>query len=500
MVKEFLRFGGVDFRYEAAPELLLKNINLHLGSGWTGVVGANGTGKSTLLRLACGELRPSAGSVSRPPLSVYCSQRTDHPPPGLDELMTSSGKRSTLIKARLGLEEKWPEKWPRLSHGERKRLQTGAALFQVPDLLAVDEPTNHLDNPTRAVLLGALAGFRGIGLVVSHDRELLDRLCGAVVFMDPPRAVLRPGNYSQASQEAAREKAEQIRRREKAAQELNRLEQSFSDRKRQAARSGVRRSKRGLSRQDSDGRDKINRTLVSGQDAARGRLQRQIKGRLSQAGKRLEEIGFTKEHPAGIEVTGEVYRGDSLIRLDAGSKPLGPDRQVLHPSILIRPGQRIALTGPNGAGKSTLLRALVGAYGLSWDRLLYLPQEISARRSGRVLEEARKLKGDDLGWVMNMVSRLGSSPKRLLDSRLPSPGETRKLLLVLGLLSRPWLVVLDEPTNHLDLPSIQALETALAQTVSALVLASHDRVFLEALTDTEWRIEPRGEDYRLELE
>ena len=115
------------------------------------------------------------------------------------------------------------------------------------------------------------------------------------------------------------------------------------------------------------------------------------------------------------------------------------------------------------------------------------------------MEKTRRLTGEGLGWVMNLVSRLGSRPERLLASRLPSPGETRKLLLALGLLGSPWLLVLDEPTNHLDLDSIERLETALAGTRAALLLVSHDQRLLKALTRTMWVVKPRGKDCRLHI-
>ena len=500
MSKDALRLSGVAFAYQNSLEPLFENLDLHLDPGWTGVVGANGVGKSTLLRLACGQLTPVTGSISRPALTVYCPQRTDDPPDALDSLMKAPDREARLIRARLGLAQDWPAKWPSLSHGERKRLQIGASLYQGPDLLALDEPTNHLDAQAREVLLNALAGFRGVGLLVSPDRELLDRLCKATVFIDPPQAVLRPGGYTQAKREAQREKKEKERQWQKAAEEVSRLERTWKARRREAARAGARRSKGKLGRKDSDGRARIDAARVSGQDGARGRLQRQISGRVKQARRHLDDTGFNKEHPAGVEVTGEMCRGDRLILLPASCIALGPGRCLSHPELLVRPGDKIVLMGPNGSGKSTLIKALLARADMPPGRLLSLPQEISAGRSRSILHQARKLQGDDLGWVMNMVSRLGSRPQRLLTSRMPSPGETRKLLLALGLRWRPWLIVLDEPTNHLDLQSIERLEAALSQTLAALVLVSHDQRFLEALTNTNWVISPAEEKYALRIE
>ena len=492
MARPFLRFQNVVFGYERSPELLFDRADFQFGPGWTGLVGPNGAGKTTLLRLAVGELIPRSGAVVGPELVAYCPQRTDHPPTDGGGALFGPGRPAALLRADFGLEESWLNRWEELSHGERKRLQVASALVRRPDLLALDEPTNHLDRAAREMLLIGLARFQGIGLLVSHDRDLLDRLCRAILFIEPTGLVVRPGSYSRAAAQAERDRAALNRGWDRAAEEAARLEKTWSERRRQAARSSARRSKSGLAKKDSDGRAKIDLARISGQDAARSRLQRQVRGRLDQARRRLAEHEFTKDYPTGIEVLGEVHRADRLVFLPAGSIGLGPERRLRHPDLIVRPGDRIALTGPNGAGKSSLIRALVAAFNLAPERLVYLPQEITAEQSRAILDQARRLTGPDLGWVMNLVSRLGSRPRRLLDSDSPSPGQTSKLRLALGLLRRPWLLVLDEPTNHLDLPSIERLETALAETVAALVLVSHDRRFGEALTRTQWRIKPDG--------
>ena len=378
-----LRFVGVDFGYEASPRPVFQNLNLHFAPGWTGVTGMNGAGKSTLLRLACGELEPSDGYVVAPGVLAYCPQRTDDPPAGLAEFMAAPEREAMRLRALLGLEPDWPSRWPKLSHGERKRLQIGAALFGRSDLLALDEPTNHLDLEARRALAGALAAYRGIGLLVSHDRELLDRLCRAMVFVEPPGAVLRPGNYSRAVPEARREKLERSRKWDRAAAELARLERTAGDRKREAGRAGARRSKKHLGRKDSDGRARIDAARVSGRDGARGRLQRQMAGRLEQARRSLDSLEVEHEYLAGIEATGEAYRGDRSAHLAAGRIPLGPGRSLCHPELFIRPHDRIALMGPNGCGKSGLVRRLMAGLRLPDDRLVYLPRKYPpGRRNG----------------------------------------------------------------------------------------------------------------------
>ena len=114
------------------------------------------------------------------------------------------------------------------------------------------------------------------------------------------------------------------------------------------------------------------------------------------------------------------------------------------------------------------------------------------------MDQARRLANDQLGRLMTAISCLGSRPKRLLDSQLPSPGEVRKLLLALGIARTPHLIIMDEPTNHLDLPSIQCLEAALAQCPCGLLLVSHDERFLKDLTTSSWHIDGSG-DTRLSI-
>lgn len=128
------------------------------------------------------------------------------------------------------------------------------------------------------------------------------------------------------------------------------------------------------------------------------------------------------------------------------------------------------------------------------ERLLVIPQEISAEESREIHASVKKLDDAPLGRVMTLVSRLGSRPGRLLASATPSPGEIRKILLAQGVERGPHLIALDEPTNHLDLPSIACLEDALVDTPCAMLLVSHDERFLAKLARTRWEFAPTGPD------
>jgi len=164
----------------------------------------------------------------------------------------------------------------------------------------------------------------------------------------------------------------------------------------------------------------------------------------------------------------------------------------------MRPDDRIALTGPNGTGKSTLIEHIYRNLSVERDSTVYLPQEVDIEASKHLLERLNDLSGDRLGRVMTIIRRLGSDPERILETKMPSPGEVRKLLLALGMSLTPCLIVMDEPTNHLDIVSIECLEDALAETRCGLLLVSHDRRFLKRLTTRRWHITGDNETCRLE--
>ncbi len=479
-----LAFRNVTFTHAESSDPLFQDLHASLAPGWTGVIGANGSGKTTLLRLALGELRPDTGRVEHPGRGVCCPQRTDLPPGGMQAFLQGEDSRTRRWLARLGIDPDWGNRWDTLSHGERKRIQLAMALSNEPHVLGVDEPTNHLDREARAQVVSALAAFRGIGLLVSHDRELLDALCDQCLFLEPPRAVLRPGNYSQGAREREREETALRRERERADLQVERLAAELHERRVHNDRGERSRSKRGLARGDSDGRARANGAKVM--DGSSGQRLRQMEGRLRQAVALAKGKSVARRFRTGVVLEGERSPRARLACLPECRLPLGPKASLLVPSLVIGATDRIGIVGPNGAGKSTLVRRIVA--GLDPGRTAYVPQEIDAAASRRILAELLALPPDVLGPSMSVVRRLGSDPARLLQSRDPSPGEVRKLLIAKHIGSRPSVLVLDEPTNHMDLASIECLEEALAAFDAALVLVSHDDRFLSRLATRIWAI------------
>ncbi len=488
MASALLALQSVEFAHPGMTTPLFTDLTVQFPVGWTGIVGPNGAGKTSLLKVVTGELAAQSGSVHTQGLALYVAQRTDEPPAMFEDFIWAPD--ATVLKARLRVVEDWPERWDTLSHGERKRAQIAVALWREPAVLALDEPSNHIDAAARRLLLQALTEFGGIGLLVSHDRALLDELCTQCLIIDPPDAVLRPGGVTEAMEQqdndekAARSADDALRRTENRLHAEAQRRRVVADQKSAASR-GSKQIK--IPAHDHDGRAQRNLAKMSGKDAYAGKMVAQMNQKAGKVATQRAETTLKKRYETGIWVDGASYMPrDFLLRLPAGSLPLGGGRQLFYPDLEIGGTSRIALTGANGLGKSTLIRHLLAHLQLPAEKLVSVPQEISAEDSCALLEAIKRLPNDERGRVMTTISRLGSRPARLLESALPSPGEVRKLLLAIGIVRGPHLIVMDEPTNHMDLPGIRCLEDALADCPCAMLLVSHDEAFLEGITASEW--------------
>lgn len=488
-----VRLSGVWYSYPGTSAWALEDVSAAFPQGWTGVVGANGAGKSTVARVACGLLAPQRGSVAPTGLAAsYCEQQVLEAPEGAEDFACDYGRDASALRRRLGIGDDWAWRFDTLSAGERKRLQIACALAARPDLLVVDEPTNFLDASSRGQVMEALAGYRGVGLLVSHDRELLDALAERCLFMDGGRAVMRPGGYSagRAQEELERQSAQA--RRAQAKRELARLERERQARAEAASRASSSRSLRGADPRDHDAREKRARYVVSGQDGRRGRLAAAMDARVDAAGQAVDEASVAKRYEGDVWLSAEPSPRKAVLRSPAAAADMGEGRRLVVPDLAVGAADHIGVVGDNGAGKTTLVRLLLGRVpeGL---RVLYVPQEAGEGEARALLAEARGLPPDERGRALSIVAQLGSDPDALMQGDLTSPGELRKLMLAVGMLGSPELVVMDEPTNHLDILSIEALQRVLAACPCALVLVSHDAPFLAATTSVTWRVE-RGAD------
>jgi len=487
-----IRFHDVHFGYDGR-EPLLDQVVLHLSVGFTGIVGPNGAGKTTLLRLAVGELAASGGTLAFDPPGAsvrLCEQRVDEPGPDILALCAAIDRHSMRWMRRFSLDPYQVERWRTLSAGERKRWQLAAALSVEPDVLALDEPTNHLDGATRELVIDALARFHGIGLIVSHDRALLDTLTTKTIHVDRRRALPYEGNYSvaretwEADAEARRDAWESADRERKRAARLladaRRVESSASK--------AVSASSRIKGPKDSDARSIGEKNLAAWAAAKAGNVVARRRQALDKAEALHADITMEKARGRTVFLDWEPPPRKWLVTLDGVALRAGPRLIARDVQLAVARDARIHVAGNNGAGKSTLLTTLVAAATIPSDKLLYLPQEIAAEEGAALAHQIACMPRDIQGRVGQFVAALGLDPSRALRSSSPSPGEVRKLALALGLARRVWLVVLDEPTNHLDLPSIERVESALGDYPGALVLASHDVAFARGLTEERWEL------------
>ena len=505
---------------------LFSELTLGFGRERTGLTGANGTGKSTLVRLLAGELRPSAGTVVRAGTLGYLPQdfqvRAEQPLAGVlgisdrlarvervlagdastEDLDLVAGdwdlrERAEAVLARLGLSHLHLDR-PVLdvSGGEATRVALAGVLLAEPDFLLLDEPTNNLDAAGREALYGFVEGWTGGLLAVSHDRGLLRRM-DRIVELTPAGARVYGGGYdlyreqraaeadAAAGELASAEAALRAARRE-AQQMRERQARRDSRGKRVAAEGGIPRIMLGMMKERAEGtgarvRETGARLVEDGRarlDAARGRVDEQARLALDlpsaavPAGKTVVEVdAVTYVHPGAVS---PVMDGVSL-------RITGPER--------------VAIVGRNGSGKTTLLRLVTGELrpdsgtvrlGLPVEEVAFFDQHTRRLRDdASVLQNYRAANpGVDETAARHALARFLFEGDAVHQSAGSLSGGQRlraALACALNGWRPPRLLLLDEPTNHLDLDSLEALEQVLRGYDGALLVVSHDAAFLDAI-------------------
>ncbi|MEU3628444.1 ABC transporter [Amycolatopsis coloradensis] len=497
------------------------DLSFTVPGGRTGLVAPNGAGKSTLLKLIAGELRPLSGTVSTQGVLGYLPQSLPltadldvaevlgiapqlaalsaiESGDASDEHFTTIGtdwdieERTRAQLDRLGLDGISLDRSLRtLSGGQIISLGLAAQLVKRPDILLLDEPTNNLDLDARRKLYGVLEDWSGCLLLVSHDRELLDRM-DRIAELDRGDLRYHGGNFTQyeAAVKAEQEVAERNVR--SAEQEVKREKREMQ----QARERASRRAGNAARNLGSAGLPKIFAgTMKRNAQESAGKANETHAARVSEAKNRLDDAERTLRDDQKIALIlpgTHVPAGRTVFHGERIQVRYG-DRNVFASDgidLTIRGPERIALIGGNGTGKSTLLRVLNGDLSPSSGvlkradgRIAYLSQRLDLLDLDRTIAENFASFAPNLpeSQRMTLLARfLFRGARSQLPVGVLSGGERLRATLACVLFAEPapQLLLLDEPTNNLDLVSVGQLESALAAYQGAFVVVSHDERFL----------------------
>jgi ATP-binding cassette subfamily F protein uup len=495
-----LRFDDVSLEF--GDQLILREAEFSIDTGErVCLIGRNGAGKSTTLKLIMGQLEPDRGEIiARQDLIV--SQLEQTLPEAMDQpvidvirsgltqieaLLEEYARKSKLDLDKHGLREleelhakidthdgwhleqrvettitelKLPadKKMNELSGGWRRRVALARSLVQKPDLLLLDEPTNHLDIATIRWLEDRVYGYPGAVLFITHDRAFLQRLATRIIEIDRGKLTSWPGDYDN-----------YLRRKEKALEDEAVAEEKF-DKKLAEEEAWIRQ---GI---------KARRTRNEGRVRALQKMREEREERIA------------REARARIHIEEAEQSGRKVIRARNVSYAYGDEQVISNFSIKIMRGDRIGLIGNNGVGKTTLLRLLLGELepqsgtlklgtGLEVGYFDQLRQDLDLEKSVAYnVGEGRtyiRLNGKDRHVVGYLRGFLFSPKRSTMPVKALSGGERNRVILA-KLFTRPAnMLVLDEPTNDLDIETLEVLEEKLCEYTGTLIVVSHDREFLD---------------------
>lgn len=441
---------------------LFSDVSVTISSGdRLGVVGINGTGKSTLLSIIAGTRESEGGSVRRGRgVTIAAVDQVTTLPAGTVRDAVGAGWRGEAALDRLGLGDILDQSTDTLSGGQEKRVALARALVADADLLILDEPTNHLDVDAIEWLEIELRAFRGGLVVVTHDRHVLDSVSSRILELDRGASFVHEGGYDGYLEgRAARE--ERAAAHESTRRNLARTELAWL---RTGAKARTRKSKSRIERAN---------VLIAGGP---------------QAAAREGDLDLAQLH------SGTPRLGDQVVELhdvSIGFDGLAPLVEGL--DLLIDRRERLGIVGANGSGKSTLLDVIAGRRDPIAGRRVEGPTVSVGLhdQQGRDLDPKLRVRQAIAGegaepdwWDVALLERFWfDKDVQKAPIELLSGGERRRLQLVLTLSEKPNVLLLDEPTNDLDLDTLRSLEDFLDDWPGAVIVISHDRTFLERTVD-----------------
>lgn len=499
---------------------LFSGLDLSFGNERTGLIGRNGTGKSSLLRIIAGRLLPAGGSVTvQGSLGMLNQSVQVGPQDTVGDHLGVAGELARLERLEQGLgtvddagEADWtlparieaalsdvnlPPYAPdrllsTLSGGQRTRLALARLILAQPDIILLDEPTNNLDANGRQAVVELLHRWRGAAIVVSHDRALL-REMDAIVELTTLGARFYGGNWDHYAERKALELAaaeHELNSAERKVAEIDRKLQAVAEKKARKDGAGKRKAAKGDIPKIMLGGMKENSENTSGEGA---RLANRLRGDAAEAASDarakveiLTPLSVTLT-PTGLPAGRTVLQADALSGGPDGLAPIIRDLSL----TLIGP-ERVAIAGPNGSGKTTLLRLLTGALpaGSGVARILVphamLDQTVSLLDPDlSIRDNFRMLNPDaDENTCRSALARFMFRADAALQlAGTLSGGEMLRagLACTIGGNRPPQLLILDEPTNHLDIQAIEQVEAGLRGYDGALLVVSHDADFLAAI-------------------
>lgn len=486
--------------YELPNKVLFKDVNLSVQEGdCIGLVGKNGTGKSTLLKLLARKIQPTAGTVDSSCSAYYLPQldfSLFQNEQSIEEYIAHHNGKWPLVNAAL---HKWfntstiqpTKKLKTLSGGELVKLHLAIAQSKNPNLLLLDEPTNHLDAEGLNVLQNFLKSFPGTFIITSHDPFFLDLVVNHIWELDEKTIKQYGGNYSHYEEQKEIGREAQARNYESAKKDLGKAQRSLQFEQTRAARS----KRKGRKQADDHSMSAKDKGFFKNRASANAGKQRVKLEKIIQERKEIvSSLKEDKKRKSHFVLEHDSHEGrKSLIRVERGALKVGNRVLVSDISLHIKYGDRFVLVGKNGSGKSSLVKALMGktdAFSLSGkvqrrenlntvymdqgyqiiDHNLTLIGNVEKHNPGISNEDARRQLGRFLFFQQEDIRK---------KAEVLSGGEAARLTLAMVTAKPVDLLVLDEPTNNLDIETLDVIADALEDFPGALVVISHNTHFLE---------------------